>query len=721
MANSSELSLGETLLKQGVISQDILNEAMKKHEQTGEPLVLILSRLRSVKEDDVLKTISSQHSIPLIKLRDFTIDKSLIKKIPIRFVAHYRFIPIKLERNILTIASPIPYDLRTKDEMRLNLGYEIALSLASRLEVMDAIKKYYGLAADTIEKIMTQSTAIPVSQEITSDKVEEIEKSSEDASVIKLVNQIILEAHKSRATDIHIEPYRGKIRLRYRVDGVLFDANVPPAIRNFFSAIISRIKIISNLNIVERRLPQDGRCVVKTDKETLDLRISIIPTPYGESIVIRLLPMTLLHNLSDLGLNPVDTKVIENLLEKPHGIIFVTGPTGSGKTTTLYSSLNKLNTNEVKIITIEDPVEYEMEGITQIQVNPEIGLTFAMGLRSILRHDPDVIMVGEVRDFETAEITIRLALTGHLVFSTLHTNDAAGGVTRLIDMGVEPYLIASSVEAFVAQRLVRVICPDCREEDKSVLPEVVAQITRELRAKKQVTVYRGKGCETCNFTGYHGRTALYEIMILNEAIKKLILVKSSSDDIRRVALRYGMKTLRLDGWEKVSQGVTTPEEVLRVTPAEEVVEEKPKEATKPEPEEVATPAPQSKPTAIKPRTYQRIRSRIPIEYTVYKKSMDSAEELTAKPVKSVATDISAGGISFDTKELLAIGSILKLNVEVPEHHTKIDCMMRVVRISESKATGRYTVAAYYLDIASDDKAILDQYVTSQQAEEEPAE
>jgi type II secretory ATPase GspE/PulE/Tfp pilus assembly ATPase PilB-like protein len=721
MANSSELSLGDTLVKQGVISQDILNEAMKKHDQTGEPLVLILSRMRSVKEDDVLKTISTQNSIPLIKLRDFTIDKSLFKKIPIRFVAHYRFIPIKLENNVLTIASPIPYDLRTKDEMRLNIGFEIALSLASRIEVMDAIKKYYGLAADTIEKIMTQSSAIPVSQEIISNQVEEIEKSSEDASVIKLVNQIILEAHKSRATDIHIEPYRGKIRLRYRVDGVLFDANVPPAIKNFFSAIISRIKIISNLNIVERRLPQDGRCVVKTDKETLDLRISIIPTPYGESIVVRLLPMTLLHNLSDLGLNPIDTKVIENLLEKPHGIIFVTGPTGSGKTTTLYSSLNKLNTNEVKIITIEDPVEYEMEGITQIQVNPEIGLTFALGLRSILRHDPDVIMVGEVRDFETAEITIRLALTGHLVFSTLHTNDAAGGVTRLIDMGIEPYLIASSVEAFVAQRLVRVICPDCREEDKSVLPEVVAQITRELKAKKEVKVYRGKGCETCNFTGYHGRTALYEIMILNEAIKKSILLKSSSDDIRRVALRYGMKTLRLDGWEKVSQGVTTPEEVLRVTPAEEATEEKLGEAPKAEPENSMTSPQQSKATATKPRTYQRIRTRIPLEYTIYKRSMDSAEEISVRPVKTVATDISAGGISFDTKELLAVGSILKLNVEAPENHKKIDCMMRVVRISESKGTGRYTVAAYYLDIASDDKAILDQFVTTQQAEEESAE
>lgn len=729
MANITQLSIGEILVKQGVINQVTLNEAIKLYEKTSEPLILILCRLHSNKEEKILKAISSHLCIPLIKLREVSVEPSLIQKIPVKMVAHYKFIPIKLENNILTIATPTPYDLRTRDEMRLHLGYEISMMLSARVEVMDAIKKYYGLAADTIEKIMTQTSRLPITADISAEKIDEIEKLTEDASVIKLVNQIMLEAHKSRATDIHLEPYRGKIRLRYRIDGILFDANVPPAIKNFFPAIISRIKIMSNLNIVERRLPQDGRCVVKTEKEILDLRISIIPTPYGESVVIRLLPTNMLYSLSDLGLGPNDLRILETLLEKPHGIVLVTGPTGSGKTTTLYASLNKLNTEDVKIITIEDPVEYEMEGITQIQVNPEIELTFARGLRSILRHDPDIIMVGEVRDFETAEITIRLSLTGHLVFSTLHTNDAPGGVARLIDMGIEPYLITSTVEVFIAQRLVRIICPECRQQDTTVLPELKKQIARELGVK-EVSVYKGKGCESCNFTGFHGRTALYEIMLLNEPLKKLILTKASSDEIKRVAIKSGMKTLRFDGWEKVSRGITTPEEVMRVTPAEELSPEEnrpfspnlpivtpplsPKSTTHPTTESfnhsTLLDDDSQSPATSSARTYQRLITRIPIEYTVYKISLAGEEEIFSMPVDVVAKDISAGGISFETKELLAVGNILKFKVEVPDYHKKIDCMMRVARIEEIKGTNHYSIAAYYLDIASEDKAILDQFV-----------
>jgi len=761
MGNITQLSLGETLVKQGLINQSALDEAVKLYNQTGEPLVMILSRLHAAKEEKILKTISTNFSIPLIKLREVNIDPSLTQKIPVKFVAHYKFIPIKLENNVLTIVTPTPYELRTRDEIRLNLGYEISMMLATRAEVMDAIKKYYGLAADTIEKIMTQASRIPITADITTEKIDEIEKLTEDASVIKLVNQIILEAHKSRATDIHLEPYRGKIRLRYRVDGVLFDANVPPAIKNFYSAVISRIKIMSNLNIVERRLPQDGRCPVKTEKEVLDLRISVIPTPHGESVVIRLLPTTMLYSLTDLGLNSSDLQILENLLDKPHGIIFVTGPTGSGKTTTLYASLHKLNTEDVKIITIEDPVEYEMEGIAQIQVNPEIDLTFARGLRSILRHDPDIIMIGEVRDFETAETAIRLSLTGHLVFSTLHTNDAPSGVTRLIDMGIEPYLITSTVEAFMAQRLVRVICPECRQIDTNALPELKNQIAKEL-GLKTASIYKGKGCEACNFTGYRGRTAIYEIMLMNEQIRKLILAKSSAEEIKRVAMKSGMKTLRLDGWGKVNQGITTPEEVMEVTPTEELVERgesfgetsaRPPEgktsradlttpetvettrapvfspavtrpnsspesnphssSLRPSAEETVSPSPESTsapPITSSARTYQRLRTRIPIEYTVYKLSLEGPEEVFSKPVKTVAKDISAGGISFETKELLNIGSILKFKVEVSDYNKKIDCLMRVVRIEEIKGTERYSIAAYYLDIASDDKTILDQFV-----------
>ena len=741
MSNITQLSIGEALVKQGIIPQSALDEAMKVYNQTAEPVLMILTRLYPAKDEKILKTVSAEFSIPLIKMREVKIDNALIKKIPVKFVAHYKFIPLKLEKNVLTVITPTPFDLRTRDEMRMHMGFEIAMVMASRLEVMEAVKKYYGLAADTIEKIMMQSSRISITTDISSEKIDEIEKLTEDASVIKLVNQIILEAHKGRATDIHIEPYRGKIRLRYRVDGILFDANVPPAAKSLFPAIISRIKIMSNLNIVERRLPQDGRYVGKMESGTLDMRISIIPTPYGESVVIRLLPTDMLYNLSDLGLGVNDLHSLEGLLEKPHGIIFVTGPTGSGKTTTLYASLHKLNNDDVKIITIEDPVEYEMEGITQIQVNNEIDLTFARGLRSILRHDPDIIMVGEVRDFETAEITIRLALTGHLVFSTIHTNDAPGGVARLIDMGVEPYLITSTVEAFIAQRLVRVICPECREIDKDALPELKSQIARELGVK-EVKIYKGRGCDTCNFTGYKGRTALYEIMFMNEALRKIILTKASSDEIKRAALKAGMKTLRHDGWNKVNMGMTTPEEVIRVTPAEEIVTEAARPSSisfsstiaasqpsvKNPPSQVLTKPvdePKTKPTAESPvpeqknecvvtpassdRTYQRLRTRIPIEYTLYKEALDG-EPIFDLPVKTIAKDISAGGISFETKGLLNIGNVLKFRVDVPDYHKKIDCMMKIIRIEEIKGTDRYNVAAYYLDIASDDKAILDQFI-----------
>jgi type II secretory ATPase GspE/PulE/Tfp pilus assembly ATPase PilB-like protein len=742
MSNITQLLLGETLVKHGVIPQSALDEAMKVYNQTAEPVMMILSRLYPAKEDKILKVISAEFTIPLIKMRGIKIDNALIKKIPVKFVAHYKFIPLKLEGNILTTITPVPYDLRTMDEMRMHMGFEIAMVLASRLEVMEAVKKYYGLAADTIEKIMMQSSRISITTDISSEKVDEIEKLTEDASVIKLVNQIILEAHKGRATDIHIEPYRGKIRLRYRVDGILFDANVPPAAKSLFPAIISRIKIMSNLNIVERRLPQDGRYVGKMESGTLDMRISIIPTPYGESVVIRLLPTDMLYNLSDLGLGASDLRSLEGLLEKPHGIIFVTGPTGSGKTTTLYASLHKLNNDDVKIITIEDPVEYEMEGITQIQVNNDIDLTFARGLRSILRHDPDIIMVGEVRDFETAEITIRLSLTGHLVFSTIHTNDAPGGVARLIDMGVEPYLITSTVEAFIAQRLVRVICPECREIDTDALPELKAQIARELGVK-EVKIYKGKGCDSCNFTGYKGRTALYEIMFMNEALRKIILTKASSDEIKRTALKSGMKTLRYDGWNKVNMGMTTPEEVMRVTPAEEIVGEAmrasssisfsstlsaPQASVKNPPVQPVSShsnesgkKPPAEPTEAEPkkeplvqqvsgeRTYQRLRTRIPIEYTLYKEALDGEPKFDY-PVKTIIKDISAGGISFETKDLLGVGNVLKFKIEVPDYHKKIDCMMKIIRIEEVKGTNRYNVAAYYLDIASDDKSILDQFI-----------
>lgn len=483
--------------------------------------------------------------VPKINLKEAEIKPEIIEKIPAKFVWHYKFMPVKLEEDVLTVATASP-DNVLRDDLSQFLGFKVKMVRASEADILDTIKKFYGVGAETVEKILDEESlsgeGLETAAALEEIKDEDIAKLAEEPGVIRLVNQILVEAHQKNATDIHIEPYQGKLKLRYRIDGVLYDAKVPPSIVRFLPAIISRVKIMSGLNIVERRLPQDGRSKVKIKNETFDLRISTMPTPYGESIVIRILPTTMLFSLEKLGFSDRDLKTFEELIKKPHGVIFVTGPTGSGKTTTLYTALSKIKQDNkgAKILTIEDPIEYESEGITQIQVKPEIDLTFARGLHSMLRHDPDIMMVGEVRDFETAEIAIRMALTGHLLFSTLHTNDAASGVTRLLDIGVEPYLLASSVEAFIAQRLVRMVCRKCK----------------------------GKGCEACNSTGYRGRSAIFELLLVDEAVKKLITRKAPSDEIKKKAVSGGMKTLWEDGQEKIAKGITTKEEVLRVTQLE---------------------------------------------------------------------------------------------------------------------------------------------------------
>ena len=452
-----------------------------------------------------------------------------------------------------------------EDDIRVNLGLTPKFVLAPKFQIQEALKKYYGFASDTIERILHKEPQKAIDH--TQAWVEDIEKKSEDPSVAKLVNQIILEAYQKRATDIHLEPYRDKIRLRYRIDGILVDANLPSDAKHFLLPMLSRIKIMSNLSITERRLPQDGSTVVRTNDQDLDLRISTIPTPRGESMVIRILPTkSMRNNLESLGLNSYNAEKFRRLINEPHGIIFVTGPTGSGKTTTLYACLHELNRDAHKIITIEDPVEYEMEGITQIQVNPKINFSFAEGLRSILRHDPDIIMVGEVRDLETAEIAIRTALTGHLVFSTLHTNDAASGITRLIDMGVEPYLIASSVEAFVAQRLVRLICAKCKIADADTPLDIKQEIKQSLHLKEDnVLTYKGQGCDHCNQTGYFGRTAIYEIFEMTQNVKAMLNGKPKLEQLKALGFQNGMMSLRQNGWQSVVDGVTTVSEVLNVT------------------------------------------------------------------------------------------------------------------------------------------------------------
>ena len=566
-----ELNLiGQLLVLKGLISMETLERALIEQEKHKDFLGDTLIRLGLITKDQFYSTLAGQLGVEYVKLNELPIAPEIINEIPAKFACHYELMPIKIENNTITVAMSNPLDIHTIDDIKLLLKREIKTVLAVRSDVHEAIKKYYGVGAETIEKISpdtSQEKIVNVQYQETQDLIE----SADDASIIKFVNQLLLEAYRDRATDIHIEPYEDELSARYRIDGVLHETKVPSAIKNFQSAIISRIKIMANLNIAERRLPQDGRIRIKIGDDKFYLRVSIMPTPFGESVMIRLLSSNILFGLENLGLLKPDLEILERMIKKPHGIIFVTGPTGSGKTTTLYAALNKINDKDKKIITIEDPIEYQLKGIMQMQIQPKIGFTFANALRSMLRHDPDIMMVGEVRDYETAEITIRVALTGHLVFSTIHTNDAAGGVTRLIDMGIEPFLVASAVECFIAQRLVRVICNDCKREfkpDKEVLKEL--GVSRLDLSK--IKLYEGKGCESCRFTGYKGRTAIYEVLVMSEPIRELVLKRASSEQIKKKALSLGMRTLRQDGWEKIKMGITTPGEVMRVTQQESLDE-----------------------------------------------------------------------------------------------------------------------------------------------------
>jgi len=559
MAAIKPPKLGQLLVRKGLLTEEQLMDAVQQQAVTNRFLGTIVLERGWVSPSDLLQTLSEQYRMPYARLTTDAVERAAVEAMPVKMALHYQVMPLRLSNSTLTIAIHNPQDVKLIDEIgsALQHRYTIEPMLATEEDIADAIKTYYGVGAETISKLVKEQDAT-LRFEAAQGAIEDIEQLSTDASVVKLVNQLILEAHHRRATDIHFEPYRNKVRLRYRIDGVLHNVDVPPTIRQLFPAILSRVKVLSNLNIMERRLPQDGRASVKVGEEKLDLRLSVLPTPAGESIVIRILPNRMLLELKELGFRQEDVDLLDQMVKAPHGLIFVTGPTGSGKTTTLYALLKTINTDERKIVTIEDPVEYEMEGLTQVQINPQIELTFAQGLRSMLRHDPDVMMVGEVRDMETAELAIRIALTGHLVFSTLHTNDAASGVTRLIDMGVEPYLIVSSVACFIAQRLVRVLCPRCKEETQS-------------ERKEFTRVFRTRGCDRCQHSGFLGRTAIYELLPMSEPIKELVMQRASADAIWRKALELGMRTLQQDGWEKVQQGLTTPDEVLRVTQEDEIV------------------------------------------------------------------------------------------------------------------------------------------------------
>jgi type II secretion system protein E len=739
-ANSMDAILSQGLIEKGYLTKDTLDPVVMKSAQAAGGLGPLLVSRGMVSEDVVLTILSEKLNIPKMSLTGMEIDKAAISKVPLKFAEYYKFVPIKLENKKLTVAVSAPLETRTQDEIRAQLGCEIQQVLARLQDIADAVKKCYGVGAGTIDKILkTTSEKDKDAQKIEAaqpeEKVEEIEKLAEDASVIKLVNQILLDAYQKRATDIHVEPYRGKVKVRYRIDGVLYNTNMPPEIKQFIMPIVSRIKIMSNLNIIEKRLPQDGRAIVKISGETLDLRISSIPTPTGESIVIRLLPVNRLFSLEKLGLDAHELKIFSRLIEKPHGIILITGPTGSGKSTTLYASLSMINTDERKIITIEDPVEYEMEGVTQIQVVPAVGLDFAKGLRSILRHDPDVIMVGEIRDLETAETAARVALTGHLVFSTLHTNDAASGITRLVDIGVEPYLVASSVEAFIAQRLVRMICQHCKEEDTQS-QEFKQQMAREMSLPlSEVKIYRGKGCDKCNKSGFWGRVAIFEVLLLDEEIRQLVMKRVPAGQVKKIAIAKGMRTLRQSGWRKVIAGVATPEEIIEVAEEEERSKDEPAVGQAAEPihaapagglheavggqpaDALAAGASAPKPQMELSVTEKRIYKRLDIKVNVRHQVIQSGEQLAKKgvPLESftVTKNLSAGGLVFASESSVPLGSIVELKIELPDTAAPVECLTRVMRVEETEPGKAYDVAVCFLDLSGADRKKLDQFVSEE--------
>ena len=553
------MGIGEDLIKRGIINSTQLEHAVsarKPSERTEHCLV----RLGIIKERDYLKIYSEQLSIPLVDLSEIQIDIELLREMPSKVVHRDRVIPIDRHNGTIRVATNNPFNLYAFDELRMLMGAKIETVLATGEEIARVIKEHYGVGGQTVESMIGDS-AVEVVAGMDPENADLIEQAQE-ATVVKLVNEILLEAIRDRASDIHIEPHENDLKIRYRIDGVLHTTNVPPEIRRFQAAIVSRIKILSNLNIAEKRLPQDGGFKIKAQNRDIDLRVSIIPTAFGGAVVMRILDkQSALMSLQDLGMMGDALQGMNHIISQPYGIILVTGPTGSGKTTTLYAALNAIRNDAIKILTVEDPIEYYLDGIQQMQIKPHIGLTFASGLRSFLRHDPDVILVGEIRDLETAEVAINASLTGHLVFSTLHTNDAVTATTRLLDMGVEPFLVSSAISGVLAQRLVRKLCDDCREE---YTPDPV-DIPPDCEFERGQKFYRAVGCRECRHSGYRGRLGIFELLMIDDDMRDMVVQRKSAGDILRVARKKGLKLMREDGWAKVRKGVTTIDEVVRVT------------------------------------------------------------------------------------------------------------------------------------------------------------
>ncbi len=560
-------SLGAILLESSSLTEEQLDQALAVHKEKGIKLGDAIVQLKFLKTEDILKALSVQLGFPYqskINIEDISIE--LIENVPINFAKRNEILPLSKDGDVLTVAIADPANYNALDDLRVVFKCEIKPVIASSYEIVNSINAIYNKTSDAGDAAIGDLD--DNLDEISTDfeEVVDLLDASDEAPIIRLVNSLLFRSVKQKASDIHVEPFEKNLNIRFRIDGVLYDIMSPP--KRAQAAIISRIKVMAGLNIAEKRLPQDGRIRIKIAGKDIDIRVSTIPTSFGESVVMRLLDRSsVLLDVSSLGLGGEMRKKFNEMIHFSHGIVLVTGPTGSGKTTTLYSALSAINSKEIKIITVEDPVEYQLPGINQMQVNPKIDLTFASGLRAFLRQDPDVMMVGEIRDKETAEIAIQAALTGHLVFSTLHTNDAASSITRLVEMGIEPFLVSSSVLAILAQRLVRTVCKDCAQRYKPSEDEL-KELGLDSAQYQDVEFYKAMGCPSCLETGYAGRTGIHELLIVDDSIRTELMKGSDASTIKKVAFAHGMKTLRDDALEKVIKGQTTIEEVLRVTQVE---------------------------------------------------------------------------------------------------------------------------------------------------------
>jgi type IV pilus assembly protein PilB len=566
--------LGEILVKEKLISQDQLKQALAHQKKNGGRLGAALVKLGLISDEEITGVLSRQYGVPAINLSYYEVDPAVIKLVPQETAVRYQVVPLSRVGSTLTIAMADPTNVFAMDDIKFMTGLKVEPVVASENAIVEAIDKFYGAAARSeqdLEKVMAEIgegvDEVEVAEEESEASLAELEHAAEEAPVIKLVNLILSEALNRGASDIHIEPYEKEYRVRYRVDGILHNIMNPPL--KLRDAITSRIKIMAKLDISEKRLPQDGRIMLKLTKDgkkkELDYRVSCLPTLFGEKIVLRLLDKENLRlDMTKLGFEPESLQKFEKAILKPYGMVLVTGPTGSGKTNTLYSSIARLNTPDTNIMTAEDPVEFQLPGINQVQMKEQIGLNFAAALRSFLRQDPNIILVGEIRDFETAEIAVKAALTGHLVLSTLHTNDAPSTISRLMNMGIEPFLVATSVHLICAQRLVRRICTECKEE-QNLPPQALIDVGFTPEEAKTVKTYKGKGCDRCNGTGYKGRAGLYEVLEISDDIRELVLVGASALELKKKAIEQGMLTLRRSGLTKIAAGVTTIEEVIRET------------------------------------------------------------------------------------------------------------------------------------------------------------